>query len=201
MDILNGLTALLVGLLGCGSVTGVVAYLLHRNAERRIKNAEARAQEAQALLAEANVDKARWDRYEKQLDHAARTIELLHSQIETDAKRDADNNREINDKTVRIRELTDKMLQTEGLLNDINRKVARLTEERDLERLLKERYKGWHCRSSICREGNPDPKGRRPPNPRILGKKFTIRDITEGATASDDRKTVDDTQPSKDTVQ
>ena len=39
MDILNGLTALVVGLLGCGSVTGVVAYLLHRNAERRIKNA------------------------------------------------------------------------------------------------------------------------------------------------------------------
>lgn len=200
MDILNGLTALLVGLLGCGSVTGVVAYLLHRKAERRIKNAEARAQEAQALLAEANVDKARWDRYEKQLDHAARTIELLHGQIETDAKRSADNLRDINGKTARIQELTDKLLLTEGLLNDINRKVARLTEERDLERLLKERYKGWHCRSSVCQEGNPDPKGRRPPNPRILGKKFTIRDITEGATASDDRKTVDDTQPSKDTV-
>lgn len=172
MELLNGVTALLVGLLSCGSVTGIVAYVLHRAAEKRIKTAEARVREAEARLAEANVEKARWERYEHQLDHAAKTNEKLHSMLERDAE-------ELRDKTDRIRELTDKMLVSEGKLDDANLRIARLTEQRDTERLLKERYKGWHCRSSVCQEGSPDPKGRRPPNPRIIGKRFTLRDITE----------------------
>ncbi len=172
MELLNGVTALLVGLLSCGSVTGIVAYVLHRAAEKRIKTAEARVREAEARLAEANVEKARWERYEHQLDHAAKTNENLHSMLERDAE-------ELRDKTDRIRELTDKMLVSEGKLDDANLRIARLTEQRDTERLLKERYKGWHCRSSVCQEGSPDPKGRRPPNPRIIGKRFTLRDITE----------------------
>lgn len=61
-------------------------------------------------------------------------------------------------------------------INRLNERIIALTEERDKEKLLKEKYKEWHCRSSICVEGKPDPKGRRPPNPKIVGKEFSAAD-------------------------
>ena len=160
-------------LFGGSTITG---FILYNKASRRMK-------EAEADKAEADADNVRWECYEKQLDHAASTIEILHKQIEADSKRISDLNNALDkkeeekaDKTKQIRMLTERALLAEGLLNNANHKIAKLTEERDNERLLKERYKAWHCRSSVCSEGHPDPKGRRPPNPNILGKRFSIKD-------------------------
>lgn len=167
-------------LFGGSTITG---FILYNKASRRMKDAEADKAQAEVDKAQAEADNTRWERYEKQLDHAASTIEILHKQIEADGKRIATLNEALDkkecekaEKTARIRELTDRALLAEGLLNNANHRITKVTEERDHERLLKEKYKEWHCRSSVCTEGKPDPKGRRPPNTKILGQKFSLKD-------------------------
>lgn len=83
--------------------------------------------------------------------------------------------KEIQDKKLQIRNLTDKMYQSEqevnrvqDLLNDAKDEIIRRTEERDQERADKEYYKQWKCIKSQCN----DPEGRRPPNSKLADQVF-----------------------------
>lgn len=145
------------------SSTTVMSAVLWRTATKRTK-------EAEAQLAEASAKKAEWERYEKQLDHSATTISTLQAQIQESAERISELNKALNDKTDRIRTLTDKCIESERSINDVNSQLVKVTEERDREKLLKEKYKEWHCQLSDC-------KDRQPPNPKLKGKKFKSPEV------------------------
>lgn len=148
------LIALISAVLGSSTIVG---FILYRKALRRMKLAEASKSEAEAEL-------AHWERYEKQLNHASASIEVLHKQIEADAQRISRLNQALDDKTDRIRHLTDTLIESEQNINTANAKIVKLTEERDRERMLKELYKSWNC--------HKDCADREPPNERIKGKTF-----------------------------
>lgn len=138
-------------ILGCSTLVG---FVLYGKANRRIKDAQAEKEEAAA----SEVEDHRFDNLLKLVDSLTSRLSMLNATV---------------DKHIdRSRELADRLYKSETEINRLNEKLLAVTEERDKEKLLKEKYKEWHCRSSICREGKPDPKGRRPPNPKIMGKEF-----------------------------
>lgn len=138
-------------ILGCSTLVG---FVLYGKANRRIKDAQAEKEEAAA----SEVEDHRFDNLLKLVDSLTSRLSMLNATV---------------DKHIdRSHELADRLYKSETEINRLNEKLLAVTEERDKEKLLKEKYKEWHCRSSICREGKPDPKGRRPPNPKIMGKEF-----------------------------
>lgn len=120
------------------------------------------------LRAKADAMKAMIEAYEMRL-------KSLHIIIDDHNKRDIENtkriselNHSLNDKTERIRDLTDKGHQSERELNVANERIAVLIEDRDEERRKKEYYKRWRCEKSSCN----DPDGRRPPNSKLSAEKY-----------------------------
>lgn len=121
----------------------------------------------------ADAYKAMADGYEARITALHDNIALLNK-LEADlTRRISELNDSLNDKTARIRDITDKLYQSEqevnrvqDMLNAANARIIDLTEERDL-------YRMWQCRSSICEKGNPDPEGRQPPNPKLRGMAFS----------------------------
>lgn len=142
-------------LLGCSTLVG---FVLYGKANRRIKDAEAEKSEAEAN----EVEDHRFDNLLKLVDSLTSRLSALNDTV----YKHIDRNHEISDR----------LYKSEREINILNEKLLTVTEERDKEKLLKEKYKEWHCRSSVCREGKPDPKGRRPPNPKIVGKEFKAAD-------------------------
>ena len=142
-------------LLGCSTLVG---FVLYGKANRRIKDAEAEKSEAEAN----EVEDHRFDNLLKLVDSLTSRLSSLNATIDKHIDRN--------------REISDRLYKSEREINILNEKLLSVTEERDKEKLLKEKYKEWHCRSSVCREGKPDPKGRRPPNPKIVGKDFMAAD-------------------------
>lgn len=152
MEIILTLTSTL---LGCSTLVG---FILYGKANRRIKDAEAEKSEAEANEAE-----------DHRFDNLLHLVDSLTSRLST-------LNTTVDKHIDRNREISDRLYKSEREINILNEKLLSVTEERDKEKLLKEKYKEWHCRSSVCREGKPDPKGRRPPNPKIVGKDFMAAD-------------------------
>lgn len=138
-------------LLGCSTLVG---FVLYGKANRRIKDAQAEKEEAAA----SEVEDHRFDNLLKLVDSLTSRLSTLNATVDKHIDRN--------------RELADRLYKSETEINRLNEKLLAVTEERDKEKLLKEKYKEWHCRSSVCQEGKPDPLGRRPPNPKILGKEF-----------------------------
>lgn len=138
-------------ILGCSTLVG---FVLYGKANRRIKDAQAEKEEAAA----SEVEDHRFDNLLKLVDSLTSRLSTLNATVDKHIDRN--------------RELADRLYKSETEQNRLNEKLLVVTEERDKEKLMKEKYKEWHCRSSICREGKPDPKGRRPPNPKIVGKEF-----------------------------
>lgn len=141
--------------LGCSTLVG---FLLYGKANRRIKAAEAERGEAEA----GEVEDHRFDNLLKLVDSLTSRLSTLNVTVDKHIDRN--------------RELSDRVYKSETEINRLNERLLVVTEERDREKLLKEKYRAWHCRSSICREGKPDPKGRQPPNPKIIGKEFDEAD-------------------------
>lgn len=142
-------------LLGCSTLVG---FVLYGKANRRIKDAQAEKEEAAA----SEVEDHRFDNLLKLVDSLTSRLSTLNATVDKHIDRN--------------RELADRLYKSETEQNRLNEKLLVVTEERDKEKLMKEKYKEWHCRSSICREGKPDPMGRRPPNPKIVGKEFNSGD-------------------------
>lgn len=88
--------------------------------------------------------------------------EIEHSQ------RISDLNHSLNDKTERIRKLTDDVYDSQKELNAANERITELTAEVAEERRKKEYYKRWRCEKSTCH----DPEGRIPPNSKLSSEKF-----------------------------
>lgn len=103
--------ALLSSILGAG---GIGSFINWRQKRRKSK---------------AEADTAEWELYDKRLDELHETVALLNETEKSHAERIASLNAALDDKTDRIRLLTDQ-LHDEGLkLNKANAQITRLTAE------------------------------------------------------------------------
>lgn len=162
---MDSITILLGALLGC---TSLLSFLLYRRASKRIKNAEADKAESEARQAEFAL-------YDRRITEMHTSLNVCNATIREQEELISQLNRAIADKTERIRSLTDQAYESEREANRINTllheagcRITKLTEQRDSERLQKERYKAWHCRKGEC-------DMRMPPNPGLAGRKFGDR--------------------------
>lgn len=157
-------------LLGGGGIGSLLGYLSRNGRKRDRADADLKIQEAQAKMIE-NFQERIADLH-KNIDHLNER-DNAH-QIEKDSL-----NAQIDDKTARIRELSEKIWDAEQETNHVNckldeanRSISALIEERDEWIAVAEYYKQWQCHSNICIKGNPDPEGRQPPNPKLKGQTF-----------------------------
>lgn len=107
-------------LLGCSTLVG---FILYGKANRRIKDAEAERSEAEAN----EVEDHRFDNLLKLVDSLTSRLSTLNATVDKHIDRN--------------RELADRLYQSERELNLQNEKLLKVTEERDREKLLKEKYK------------------------------------------------------------
>ncbi len=151
-EILSTVSGILLGGGGLGA-------WFYKKQNKRLKDAEAK-------LAEINVEKASLDFEKERVNHLHEIIENYNKTEVEHSKRISELNHvlnvkedELRDKTMQIRNLTDKMYASEqevnrvqNLLNDEKDKNIRLTEERD-------RLEAVKCVRTDCR----DPRGPKPP--------------------------------------
>lgn len=150
ISVIEAFGLLLVG----GSGTGLLFY---QSAKRKAE-AEAKAKE--------------WELEDKRIAQLHESIRFANDTNTELLERIGTLNRALDAKTDRIRSLTDRAMEAEltvnrvnEQLNEVNKRVAQLTEARDKERMLKELYKQWVCHRSSCTE-------REPPNMRLKGKQL-----------------------------
>lgn len=147
--------SILVAVVGCQLLLN---FILFRSQTRRIKNAEAGS--------------AEFNLYKDRLEELHRSIMDANTTIKEQGATITALNKALDDKTDRIRLITDQNQEAQLKCNALNeiiqslqRKVLRLTEQLDKERFEKVRYCEFHCRISDC-------DIRDPRNERIRGKKF-----------------------------
>ena len=104
----------------------------------------------------------------KAVHSEADAITTLNSVAAMLADRVKDQNGIIDDKTDRIRDLTDRLNQSEREKDDLNAKLIKRTEENGKLQVLCEHYKAWLCKRSDCQ----DPRGGRPPREHLAGIKY-----------------------------
>lgn len=140
-----------------GIVGGLGIGMFTKSGRKRDKaDADLKVQEAQAKMI---------DNYEERIKDLHSTIAILNDSEAHYIERISAQNKAIDGKTEQIRSLTQQVWDSQQQLNEANARITSLTEERD-------KYKMWHCKSNTCIKGNPDPDGRQPPNPLIIGQTF-----------------------------
>lgn len=123
----------------------------------------------------ADAYKKMGEAFQFRMDSLHGDIAVLNKTNKELTERIAELNHALNDKTMQIRNLTEKVYSSEqevnrvqDLLNDAKDEIIRLTEERDRERAAKEYYKQWKCVKSVCN----DPEGRIPPNSKLATQEY-----------------------------
>ncbi len=141
--------------LGCTTLLGFVLYYRQT---KRMKNAE-------ALTAEVEADQHQFDLYKAQLDHCSESVEQHNQTIIHQSETICTLNNALDDKTARIRELTDKLWESEKESNELNVQLIEKTERIGKLELMVAKFKDWHCRVADCPH-------RLPPNPKLKGRNF-----------------------------
>lgn len=98
---MDSITIIVGGLLSCTTLLG---YLLYRRASKRIKNAEADKAEAEAA-------KAGFEVYEQRISEMHASLNICNATIKEQGQLIRDLNRALDDKTQRIRSLTDQFIK------------------------------------------------------------------------------------------
>lgn len=152
INLLNVIGGALASLGGIG-----IFKVLTSNGRKEIKaDADKKVQEAEALMIQ---------NYEERIKELHENKKKLNEEVDYYIERISAQNKAIDSKTEQIRSLTQQVWDSQQQLNEANARITALTEERD-------KYKMWHCKSNSCVKGNPDPEGRQPPNPLIIGQTF-----------------------------
>lgn len=138
--------------------TSLVSFILYRRQTKRMKDAE-------ALNAEIEADQHQFDLYKAQLEHCSESVEQHNETIKHQSETICTLNEALDGKTARIRELTDKLWQSEQESNERNAQIIEKTERIGQLELQCQKYKDWHCRVASC-------PNRLPPNPTLKGRKF-----------------------------
>lgn len=150
---------------GGTSVVGTILSIIWWKQTKRLKEAEVTQKEAEADKMQADADDAEVKRLLSQVDHQQKTIENLLALNSNLTERLSKLNATVDKHIDRNRELSDRLYKSETELNRANERIIKLTEEKDVERGLKEHYKMWHCRKSGCED-------RIPPNDKLKGLKY-----------------------------
>lgn len=141
--------------LGCTTLLG---FILYYKQTKRMKNAE-------ALKAEIEADGDRYEMYEERLNHCNQTVEQHNETIIHQSETIANLNSALDGKTERIRELTDKLWQSETGSNKLNAQLIEKTEIIGQLNLRIDKLMRWKCHDSNCNH-------RIPQSPTIKGKTF-----------------------------
>lgn len=127
------------------------------------------------VKAKAEAMKAMTEAYEMR-------IKALHAIIDNHNRTDVENtariaelNHSLNDKTAQIRKHTERIWEAEQETNRVN--AVLIDKEREIAdlRVACEYVMEWRCEHPECN----DPRGRRPPNGRLRGRRFTVPAIIE----------------------
>lgn len=135
----------------CGALLGSGAGLLFYRQTKKKMQTEA--------------DTMEWELEEKRIKELHEAVSIANATQSEHLKRISELNHALDDKTDRIRELTDKLYASEQEVNRLNGAVIELTRESGRKDLLVEKFKSWHCRKGECAE-------RMPPNEKLRGKVF-----------------------------
>lgn len=145
--------------LGCTTLLGFICYY---SANKRLKNSE-------VSKAETEVTSARFEVYEQRLEHCNETVEKHNETIAHQSETIANLNKALDDKTLRIRQITDDLYQSERESNQLNAKLVEATETIGKLNLRIDKLTRWKCHDSNC-------LNRRPESPTIKGKQFADPD-------------------------
>ena len=142
----------------CGALLGSGVGLLFYRQSRKKAQAD-----ADLRMAEANTKE--WELEEKRIKELHEAVSIANATQNEHLKRISDLNHALDDKTDRIRSLTDRLYESEQEVNRLNGTVIALTRDGGRKDLLIEKYKLWHCRKAECAH-------RMPPNDKLRGKVF-----------------------------
>ena len=134
----------------------------------------------------AEADKAVKDVYEERMRDLHSIIDNFNTTERSHSERISELNKALDDKTDRIRSLTDKVWDAERETNRINDLL--MAEQRrtaDL-RVQVEYLKMWRCEWPDCQ----DPRGRKPPNEKLKGLRYEPPVSTSLRSAHDGKRTV-----------
>lgn len=162
MDILRLIIELVLG------SSTLLGFLLYRNSNKKIKDAEAEKAKAEAEMMKAEAEKAENNRLLQQLDHQQKTIDKMIALNDSLSDRLSNLNSAVDKHIDRNRELSDRLYKSETDLNIANEKNISLTEDLGNERLLRKHYQTWRCERTDCQ----DPRGPRPPREKLKGLKY-----------------------------
>lgn len=142
--------------------TSLISILLYYGANKRIKQNEANK-------SDVDVTAARYELYEQRLEHANSVIEQHNSTILAQGETITSLNRALDDKTARIRKISDDLYQSEREKNTLNDKLVETTEKIGKLELRIDKLTRWKCHDSNC-------PNRRPESPTIKNKNFNDED-------------------------
>lgn len=185
MSVMEFVLGVIGAVFGC---TTLVGWLLYRNANRRIKNAEAERAQAEADRVKIEVENAMRDMYEDTLrnmreEHAERTKELratitdvnlmYHNALKDGARKDEI----IDDKTSKIRELNEMIYSLQAKINGKDSYTASLLRYIDWLKI-------WHCereqpRPEMTKEELEQSCNRRKPPHRVPVKYVPFDEINK----------------------
>ncbi len=125
--------------------SGLLGFILHRNTNKRLKEAEASRAEAQA-----NQDE--WELEHQRLEETHKTIMTLNEIIKSQGETISANNKALDDKTKRIREAQDREFQANAEKAALSQQVTELTRESGE---LKLRLQKHECVKLACIHRDP----------------------------------------------
>lgn len=138
-------------------------WLFNRRIEKRLNDLEVKQKEftldeQRITELHASIDKSN-DLNDNLLQRISNANAALDKQI--------DRNRELSD---RLYKAEPEINRVNDLLTDEQRKAADYEKRLGKASRLIDHYKGWRCEWPDCK----DPRGRRPPNPKLAGKEYAL---------------------------
>lgn len=152
----------LVLILGAVGGFEFIKWVFNRKTEKRLNNIEVKQKDFE-------LDEKRIAELHSSIDKANKLNDDLLERL-------SQANATINKHIDRSRELSDRLYKSEQETNRVNDELTLVQRKNsELERRLGQAlrlvdfYKEWRCEWADCR----DPRGRRPPNHKLKGKKFS----------------------------
>lgn len=166
-------------LLGASGGIECIKWLFNRKTEKRLSDIEVKQKEFE-------LDEKRIEELHDSIDKANKlNDDLLQriSNVNAALDKHIDRNRELSD---RLYKSEQEVNRVNDLLTEEQRKTASYEQRLGTALRLIDHYKEWRCEWSDCK----DPRGRRPPNPRLNGKEYAL---PEEETVTDEED--DDVKP------
>lgn len=151
---------LIIGLLGLGFVGDIVLHWVLPYRRRK--------DTAEAEIVEHDADKAEVERLHMQISHQQESLNIYIELERKNAERIGELNKDIGEKTLQIRKLTQQLIDSEHGRNRDKEEIARLTRELGEAKSDADYHRMWRCERTDCK----DPRGPRPPRKKLTGLRY-----------------------------